>query len=98
MSRRQQLALRHAVLLARSAALRTELAQYGAQIGAHLSLVDRGLKFAKAATERPILMTAAGLLLMLFKPTRALKWVARGALATSLLRRLLDFMEVGGKA
>ena len=43
-------------------------------------------------------MSAAGLLLMLFKPTRALKWMARGALVTSLLRRVLAFVDYGKKA
>ena len=96
--RRQQLADRRATLLARSGRLRAKLAQHGLRIGDRLSLVDRGLQFAKAATERPLLMSAAGVLLMLFKPTRALKWMARGALVTSLLRRVLAFADHGKKA
>ena len=58
--RRQQLADRRATLLARSGRLRAELAQHGLRIGDRLSLVDRGLQFAKAATERPLLVSAAG--------------------------------------
>ncbi len=97
-SRRQQLADQRATLLARSGRLRAELAQHGTRIGDRLSLVDRGLQLAKAATERPLLMSAAGLLLMLFKPTKAVKWMARGALVTSLLRRVLAYVDYGKKA
>ena len=94
MSRQQELALKRTDLLARSSALRRELADHGAHIESRLQLVDRGLRFAKAATERPLLTAVAGALLMLFKPTRALKWIARGAVVTSLLRRLLAFVEL----
>ena len=34
---------------------------------------------------------------MFLKPTRALKWIARGALLTSVLRRLLAFTDYGRK-
>ena len=95
MRRREELQRRRAALLARSHAQRAELAEYGARIAARLSLVDKGLRLAKSATERPLLVGAAGLLFMLFKPTRALKWVARGALVSSLVRRLLAFVELG---
>ena len=60
--RQQQLAARRATLLARSARLRSEVARHGAHLGDRLSLVDRGLNLARAATERPLLMGMAGLL------------------------------------
>jgi hypothetical protein len=92
-SRVQQLAQRRAELIARSTAHRDDLALHATNIGARLGLVDRGLNLARAATGRPFLLSLAGLVLMMFKPARALAWLARGALVTSLLRRLLGLLD-----
>ena len=93
--RTEQLALRRAALIARSAALRADIGAYGAMIGERLGLVDRGLQFAKSVTQRPMLMAAATALFMFFRPTTALKWMGRGAVATSLIRRILSIANVG---
>ena len=90
MSRRQsQLAERRAELIARSAQLRDRVSAQGANLRGSVAGVDRGIGLLRAATARPLVLTAAVAVLVILKPSRAFKWIARGALVTSLLRRVV---------
>jgi hypothetical protein len=82
-------------LLLRSERLRGDLAQHGAQIQQSIGFIDRGIAAARALTSRPKLVTGALALLLILRPKRALSWITRGAVATSLLRRALDAVSVG---
>lgn len=96
MSRRQgQLAERRAELLARSEQLRDRVSTQGAGLHASVEGIDRGIGLLRAATARPLLFTAAAAALVLLKPGRAFKWIARAALLTSLLRRVVKTVDQG---
>jgi hypothetical protein len=48
---------------------------------------------ARAATRKPVLLAAAAAALLVLKPARALRYITRGAMAVSLLRRVLGWMD-----
>ena len=96
MSRRQgQLAERRAELLARSALLRDRVSAQGANLRASVGGIDRGISMLRAATARPLLLAGAVAALVILKPSRAFKWIARAALVTSLLRRVVRTVDQG---
>lgn len=96
MSQRQgQLAGRRAELLLRSEQLRDRVGVQGANLRASVDGIDRGIAMVRAATARPLVLTAAVAALVLLKPGRAFKWIARGALLTSLLRRVIRTVDQG---
>jgi len=96
MSRRQgQLAERRAELIARSAQLRDRVSGQGANLRASFQGVDRGISMLRAATARPLLLAGAFAALVVLKPGRAFKWIARAALVTSLVRRAVRALDQG---
>ena len=54
---------------------------------------EHALGLARAATRKPVLLAAAAAALLVLKPTRALRYITRGAMAVSLLRRVLGWMD-----
>jgi len=94
LSRRQnQLAERRAELIARSARLRDRVSAQGANLRGSVEGIDRGIGLLRAATARPLVLTAAVAALFILRPARAFKWIARGALLTSLLRRVIKTVD-----
>jgi hypothetical protein len=93
MNRATALRLRREALLARSAHLRLGLVEEGQALRAQLAGFDRGLGWVCYATRRPVLLAAAGAALLIFKPTRALSLIARGAMVVSLARRALGLLD-----
>lgn len=91
--RLMELEARRQQLLLRSARLRRDLAGHGAEIQNSIAFVDRGVAAVRALTSRPTLLTGALALLLVLKPTRALRWITRGAVATTLLRRVVDVVS-----
>lgn len=92
-ARERQLASRRARLVARSAAQRALLASQAAELGRSLDGVERGISVARQLTARPLLLGAAAATLLLVRPGRAVKWIGRGALITSLIRKGLGFLQ-----
>ena len=96
MSHRQShLAERRDRLLARSAQLREQVSAQGADLRGSVEGIDKGIGLVRALTARPLVLTAAAAALFILKPARAFKWIARGALVTSLLRRLVKAAHQG---
>ena len=58
-----------------------------------IEAVPEALGLARAATRKPVLLAAAAAALLVLKPARALRYITRGAMAVSLLRRLLGWMD-----
>jgi hypothetical protein len=81
-------------LLQESARLRGELAQEGVRIHAALGFIDRGIIALRSLTSRPTLLSGALALLVILRPRRAVRWITRGAIATTLARRVLDVVAV----
>jgi hypothetical protein len=96
MSHRQShLAERRDRLLARSAELRDRVSVQGADLRSSVESIDKGIGVIRALTAKPLLLTAAAAALFILKPARAFKWIARGALVTSLLRRVVKVAHQG---
>ncbi|MFM7066574.1 MAG: YqjK family protein [Gammaproteobacteria bacterium] len=93
MSRRVELHQRREVLLARSERLRTALLVEGTALRERFAMVDSAVGLARSVTQRPVLVAAAAAVLMLLKPARALRYLARGAVVVSLVRRLLGWLD-----
>jgi hypothetical protein len=91
--REEELETRRQRLLLQSAALRGDLAEQGRGLRDSLGFIDRGIVAARALTSRPTLATGALALLLILRPRRALRWITRGAIASSLLRRALDLVS-----
>ena len=91
--RQDQLSERRAALLARSALLRERIATQGGDLRASVEGIDRGIGLLRKATARPLMLTAAAAALFILKPGRALKWIARGALVTSLVRKAIKAVD-----
>lgn len=87
MSRVAELAARRDNLLLRSAALRRDLEHHTAELDRSFGSVDRGIGIVRNLTSRPLLMAGGAALLMTLGPRNALKWVSRGLLVTSVVRR-----------
>jgi hypothetical protein len=92
-ARERQLANRRATLVARSSAQRALLAAQAADLGRSLGGVERGIDLARHLTARPLLLGAGAAALLVLRPTRAFKWITRGALLTSVLRRGLGLLK-----
>ncbi|MEP7312219.1 MAG: YqjK family protein [Pseudomonadota bacterium] len=93
--RQSDLAERRDRLLARSAELRDRIAGQGADLRSSVESIDKGIGVVRALTTRPLVLTAAAAALFILKPARAFKWIARGALVTSLLRRVVKAAHQG---
>jgi YqjK-like protein len=92
-AREHQLATRRAKLVARSTAQRALLTQQAADLGHSLGGVERGISVARHLTARPLLLGAAAAALLIVRPGRAIKWIGRGALITSMIRKGLGFLQ-----
>ncbi|MEO7774821.1 MAG: YqjK family protein [Steroidobacteraceae bacterium] len=92
-AREKQLATRRANLVARSGRQRARLVRQAEDLGRSLGGVERGIGVARHLTSRPLLLGAAAAALLVFRPARAIKWVTRGALITSVVRRGLNILQ-----
>lgn len=91
--RRTSLQQRRELLLERSRLLRAELAGQSTALRERLAGTEHALGLARAATRKPVLLAAAAAALLVLKPARALRYLTRGAMAVSLLRRVLGWMD-----
>ncbi len=91
--RRSSLQQRRELLLERSRLLRAELAGQSTALRERFAGTEHALGLARAATRKPVLLAAAAAALLVLKPARALRYITRGAMAVSLLRRLLGWMD-----
>ena len=87
MSRVAELAARRDGLLLRSAALRLQLQQQTEDLSYACTRIDRGIGIARRLSSRPMLLAAGAALLVTLGPRKALRWVTRGLLMTSVVRR-----------
>lgn len=87
-TRLEQLAARRAQLQAQASAQRAILAQQLQRWRPPLALADRGIACARAAARHPLLIAAAAVLLVAWRPRRALGLVQYGWMAWQLLRRV----------
>jgi hypothetical protein len=92
-AREKQLANRRSKLVARSTAQRARLAEQAADFGHSLGGVERGISVARHLTARPLLLGAAAAALLVVRPGRAVKWIARGAFVTQMVRKGLSFLQ-----
>ena len=86
-SRQRALAQRRQLLQLQSALLREGLSLQCAQLAQRTQPATRAIDWLRGLLRRPVLATAAGVLLVSMRPLRALKWASRSALAVSLLRQ-----------
>lgn len=91
--RTELLRQRREALLARSQGLRAALTEEAGALKARFSAVDRAVGMARSATRQPVLMAAAAAALMVLKPARALRYLARGAVVVSMVRRVLGWLD-----
>lgn len=91
MSRVAELAARRDGLLLRSAALRREFTHHTAELDHCLRRVDRGIGMVRNLTSRPLLLAGGAALLLALGPAKAFRWVSRGLLVTSFVRRAYGF-------
>lgn len=87
MSRVAELAARRDGLLLRSAALRQQLQVHTDELGVACGRIDRGIGIARRLSSRPMVLAAGGALLLALGPFRAFRWISRGLLVTSAVRR-----------
>lgn len=95
-SRSTELARHRLALVARSRALREDLAVDGARVASRLVLVDKGVSLVRSLAHQPLLMAGATAFLLALRPLKAMKWAARGALLFSVARRLFEVLGRGG--
>ena len=84
---------RRELLLERSRLLRAELAGQSSALRERFAGAEQALGLARAATRKPVLLAAAAAALLVLKPARALRYITRGAMVVSLLRRVLGWMD-----
>lgn len=80
-----RLAARRAMLIARAASQREELAQAAMPWRASLAVIDRGLSIARYLRQHPVFLLAAATTAALMRPRRLFKWIKHGWLAWRLL-------------
>lgn len=93
LSRRVALQQRRELLLERSRLLRADLAGQAQALHERFAGVEHALGLARAATRKPVLLAAAAAALLVLKPARAFRYITRGAMAVSLLRRVLGWLN-----
>lgn len=93
LSRRSTLQQRRELLLRRSELLRADLAGQSRELRERFAGVEQALGLARAATRKPVLLAAAAAALLVLKPARAFRYLMRGAMAVSLLRRVLGWLD-----
>ncbi len=84
---------RRELLLARSRLLRADLVEQSRALQGRFAGVEHAVGLARAATRKPVLLAAAAAALLVLKPARALRYLTRGAMAVSLLRRVLGWLD-----
>ncbi len=89
----QALQQRRELLLARSRLLRADLVEQSRALQGRFAGVEHAVGLARAATRKPVLLAAAAAALLVLKPARALRYLTRGAMAVSLLRRVLGWLD-----
>lgn len=92
-SRRLVLQRRRELLQERSALLRHDLVAQSRALHHRFAGVEQALGVARAATRKPVLLAAAAAALLVLKPARAFRYLTRGAMAVSLLRRVLGWLD-----
>jgi YqjK-like protein len=92
-SGRQALQDRRERLVARSRLLRADVVEQTRVLQGRFAGVEHAVGLARAATRKPVLLAAAAAALLVLKPARALRYITRGAMAVSLLRRVLGWMD-----
>jgi len=80
-------------LLERSRLLRAELTGQSSALRERFAGAEHALGLARAATRKPVLLAAAAAALLVLKPTSALRYITRGAMAVSLLRRVWGWLD-----
>lgn len=83
-----RLAERRSQLVAQAAAQRTALAHNLEPWRARLALADQGVAVLRYIGRHPALMVGAALLIAIWRPRRAGKWLQRGWVVWKLGRRL----------
>lgn len=83
-----RLAERRSQLAAQAAAQRTALAHNLEPWRARLALADQGVAVLRYIGRHPALMVGAALLVAIWRPRRAGKWLQRGWVVWTLGRRL----------
>lgn len=92
-SARRALEQRRELLLQRSGLLRADLVGQSRALQERLAGVEHAVGLARAATRKPVLLAAAAAALLVLKPARAFRYLTRGAMAVSLLRRVLGWLD-----
>lgn len=87
--REQELAARRVALLARSTALRADIAARSQEMVRALQGADRLVRGVRQLASRPVLVAGAAGLALLFGPRRALRLAGRALVVLGLLKRLL---------
>jgi hypothetical protein len=91
--REQELALRRAALLERSARLRTDIAHTTEAIGSRLSGVGRIVSAVQVVTRAPVLLAGSALLVLMAGPAKALQLASRALVVLGLLRRIISLRD-----
>ena len=96
MSRRQELAAKRALLVARSELQRRELALSAGDIGYSLRRVDAAVGVARRAASHPLLLAGAVILAVgIIRPRRWLQGLSWGLSAAVAARRAATYLRTG---
>ncbi len=90
--RLRELELRQRQLVLRSSLLRAEIGGEGRRIQASLGQVDRGVTAVRTLVSSPVVLAVTGVAVVLAGPLRALRWVGRGLVALTLVRRVVKLL------
>jgi hypothetical protein len=91
----QALQARRERLLERSRVLRADLVGQSRALQERFAGVEHAVGLARAATRKPVVLAAAAAALLVLKPARALRYLTRGAMVVSLVRRVLGWLDRG---
>ena len=94
MSRASELALRRQNLLLRSAALRGELIEHTDELEHAFARIERGIGLVRNLSGRPMLLAGGAALLLTLGPRKAFRWLSRGLLVTSVVRRAFGLFQI----
>lgn len=96
MSRRQELAAKRAMLVARSELQRRDLATSAGDIACSLRRVDAAVGVARRAASHPLLLAGAVIVaVVIVRPRRWLQGLSLGLSAAVAARRAARFLQTG---
>ena len=87
-NRAQDLAAKRERLVARAAAQRVALAYQFEPWRARLAMADQGIAAVRTASRHPLLLAGVAVLLVLWRPRGAVKWLQYGWMAWQVARKL----------